>query len=199
MGHSLAALVAAALLLSPDDLRAELARPLDGQRVREAIAFGRSASSEIEQYLLLQAGSYVVNFDTPFLRVAQLAHAMKQQNASLDETAVSPKLTSEVANVYVHARHEARAAGGFLEVEQVAIARPRQGGPPELVTPVFIQSFVRRVPVPDTYDGPTLLARSVKAVFPLRALVPGAEVRIRFVGGGTQVVKLEADRLAQVR
>jgi hypothetical protein len=199
MGHSLAVLVAAALLVGPEDLRAELARPLDGQRVREAIAYGRSASAEVDQYLLFQEASYVVNFDTPFLRVAQLAHAMKQQNTPLDEAAVSAKLTSEVVNVYVHARHEARAAGGFREVEQVVIARPREGGPPELVTPVFIQSFVRRVPVPDDYAGPTLLARSLKAVFPLSALVPGAEVRIRFVGGTTQVVKLQADRLAQVR
>ena len=192
-------LVGLVVTVSGTALQAEVARPLSGERLREAIAFGRNAAAELDQYDLVRERAYVVNFDTPFLRVAQLAHAMKAQNAMLAEAEVSPKVTAEVLHLYVHAKHETGDTEGFRDVETVVIARPRSGLPPQIVTPSSFQSYVRRVPVAEDYQGPTRLARSVKAVFPLEAMSPGAEVRIRFQGGATQVVKLLPERLAQVR
>jgi hypothetical protein len=185
--------------VSGSSVSAEIARTLRGEQLREAIAFGQNSPAELDQYDLLRERTYVVNFDTPFLRVAQLAHAMKAQNAGLAESDVSPKVTAEVLNLYVHAKHETGDTQSLGEVEQVVISRPRPGLPPQIVTPTSFQTFVRRVPVADDYDGPTRLAKSVKAVFPLDALSAGVEVRIRFQGGATQVVKVQPERMAQFR
>jgi hypothetical protein len=179
--------------------RAEIVRAMSDAKIREAIAFGRSATSELDQYDLLRERAYVVNFDTPFLRVAQLARALQAQNSALLEDAVSPKVTAEVVNLYVHARYEGGQSQAYPEVEQVVISRPRDGQPPQLVMPSSFQSYVRRVPVSADYDGPARIARSVKAVFPLDALSAGAELRIRFQGGATQVVTLAPEQLSGVR
>jgi hypothetical protein len=179
--------------------RAEIVRGMNEEKIREAIAFGRNAATELEQYDLLRERAYLVNFDTPFLRVAQLARALQAQNSALLEDAVSPRVTAEVVNLYVHARWEANQTEAYPEVEQVVISRPRDGLPPQLVMPSSFQSYVRRVPVSADYDGPARLARSVKAVFPIDALTAGAELRIRFLGGATQVVRLAPEQLSGVR
>ena len=168
---------------------------MSDEKVREAIALGQSAASDLEQYDLVRERAYLVNFDTPFLRVAQLARALQAQNSALLEDAVSPKVTAAVVNLYVHARYEGGQSQAYPEVEQVVISRSRDGQSPQLVMPTSFQSYVRRVPVSATYDGPARLARSVKAVFPLDALSAGAELRIRFQGGATQVVKLAPEHL----
>ena len=66
--------------------------------------------------------------------------------------------------------------------------------------PLSVLSFIRRVP-PSEADpwGPTKIAKSVKATFPLQALAPGNEVRILFEGGVIHSLRLEADLLARVR
>jgi hypothetical protein len=115
------------------------------------------------------------------------------------EDAVSPKVTAAVVNLYVHARYEEGQSNAYPEVEQVVISRSRDGQPPQLVMPTSFQSYVRRVPVSADYDGPARLARSFKAVFPIDALIAGAELRIRFQGGATQVVKLAPEQLSAVR
>lgn len=186
-------------LLGAVTARAEIVRGMSDERIREAIAFGRSAASELEQYDLVRERAYVVNFDTPFLRVAQLARALQAQNSALLEDAVSPKVTAAVVNLYVHARYAEGQSEAYPEVEQLVISRPREGQPPELVMPTSFQSYVRRVPVAANYDGPARLARSVKAVFPVDALSAGAELRIRFLGGATQVVRLAPEYLSGVR
>jgi hypothetical protein len=195
--HRLAVLVLG--LLAAATTRAEIVRGMSEERIREAIAFGRSAATELEQYDLVRERAYLVNFDTPFLRVAQLARALQAQNSALLEDAVSPKVTAAVVNLYVHPRYAEGQVEAYPEVEQVVISRTRDGQPPQLVMPVSFQSYVRRVPVAADYDGPTRLARSVKAVFPVDALSAGAELRIRFLGGATQVVRLAPEFLSGVR
>ena len=183
--------------------RADVVRGMSAERIREAIAWGETApEGALEQYDLHHERSFVVNFDTPFLRVAQLARAMKTQNGSLEGTDLSPKVTAEALNLYVHARYEPGPSGedSSPEVEYVTISRPGASDAlAQVVMPLAFQSYVRRVPTPADYDGPTRLARSVKAVFPLSALSPDAQVKIRFHGGATQVLKLDPALLARVR
>ncbi len=184
-------------------VRADVVRGMSAERIREAIAWGETApEAALEQYDLHHERSFVVNFDTPFLRVAQLARAMKLQKGSLEGTDVSPKVTAEALNLYVHANYEPAAGGADSspEVEYVTISRPGPGdAPAQVIQPLAIQSYVRRVPTPADYEGPTRLARSVKAVFPLSALSPDAQVKIRFHGGGIRALKLDPALLARVR
>lgn len=184
-------------------VRADVVRGMSAERIREAITWGETApEGALEQYDLHHGRSFVVNFDTPFLRVAQLARAMKTQNGSLEGADLSPKVTAEALNLYVHANYEPGAGGADSspEVEYVTISRPGPGDAPALtVLPLAFQSYVRRVPTPADYEGPTRLARSVKAVFPLSALSPDAQVKIRFHGGSSQILKLDPAFLAHVR
>src|SRR5207344_606330 len=57
---------------------------LSPERTREAIQWGLAApETELAQYELKTERTWLINFDTPFLRVAQLARAMKIQNTPL--------------------------------------------------------------------------------------------------------------------
>ena len=183
--------------------RAEVVRAMSAEKIREAIAWGENApEASLEQYTLHQERSFVVNFDTPFLRVAQLARARKIQNTPIDPTDVSPKTTAETLTVYVHARFDpaARAEDAFPEVEYLSISRPGPDtAPAQVIAPTGFQSFLRRVPTSPDYDGPARLAHSAKAVFPLSALSAEGQLKIRFQGGATQVVKLDPALLARVR
>ena len=183
--------------------RGDVIRAMSTEKIREAIAWGESApEAALDQYDLHQERSFVVNFDTPFLRVAQLARAMKIQNSPLDPGDVSPKTTSDTFTVYVHARFDpaARSEDSFPEVEYLSISRPGPGNTPaQVIGPTAFQSFLRRVPTSPDYDGPTRLAHSAKAVFPLSALSTEGQLKIRFQGGATQVVKLDQALLARVR
>lgn len=180
---------------------ADVVRGMNAEKIREAIAWGESApDGALEQYDLHQERSYVVNCDTPFLRVAQFARAMKIQNSPLDAAGVSPAMSSETLTVYVHARFDPAAPAEDLpEVEYVSISRPRAGDVAQVVAPTAFQSFLRRVPVSADYDGPARLAHSAKAVFPLSALSRESQLKIRFHGGVTQIVKLDPAVLARVR
>lgn len=172
------------------------------ERIRQAIKWGESApEKELEQYTLGSERTWIVNFDTPFLRVAQLARAMKIQNQPLGEEDIPPKVVAQEVHLYAHARLSVAgtSARDLPNIEYVAIAKPNPNGPSESILPSSLQSFVRRVPNDGSYDGPARLARSVKAIFPLSALVPGNEVRIVFEGGTVQTVKVTAQVLARAR
>ena len=197
------ALIAVALTVaSALGASADVVRAMNAEKIREAIAWGESApEADLEQYDLHLDRSYVVNCDTPFLRVAQLARAMKNQNTALDAADVSPKMTSETLTLYVHARFDPTLRiEDFPEVEYVTISRPGPSdAPAQVVMPTAFQSFLRRVPTAADYDGPARLAHSAKAVFPLSALGTESLLKIRFHGGATQVVKLDPALLARVR
>ena len=192
------ATIVLAALFPTATTRAQGAAELTPDRLHEALEWGLTApETELEQYPLRTERTWLVNFDTPFLRVAQFSRAMKIQNTPATESDVSPKLAGQELHLYAHAR--VAAAGGPLpNIDYVVILRPRPGGAAETILPISVQSFVRRVPI-DADTGPTRIARSVKAVFPLGALAAGNEVRLTFENGGFQTVTITPEALARVR
>ncbi len=203
MLHGLTGKLAILVLMMPPAIAGAAPAGLGPERVREAIQWGLAASeSDLAQYEMKTDRTWLVNFDTPFLRVAQLARAMKIQNTPLTAEDLSPRTTADEVHVYAHARPESATVRGpsLPNIEHVLIVRVREdGGGTEPLSPVSVQSFVRRVPMGDDWSGPTRIARSVKAVFPLGALSPGNEVRLVFEGGGIQSVRITADMLSRVR
>jgi hypothetical protein len=192
------ATIVLAALFPAATTRAQCATEMTPDRLHEALEWGLTApETDLEQYPLRTERTWLVNFDTPFLRVAQFSRAMKIQNTPATESDVSPKLAGRELHVYAHAR--VAAAGGPLpNIDYVVILRPRPGGASETIHPTSVQSFVRRVPI-DADSGPTRIARSVKAVFPLGALAAGNEVRLSFENGGFQTVPITPEALARVR
>jgi hypothetical protein len=172
-------------------------------RIRQAISWGLSAPErDLEQYEIRADRNWVLNFDTPFLRIAQFSRAMKIQNQPISEADVSPKLVAGELHVYAHARVDSSASGSLPlpNIEYIFIMKAAPDGPAETILPLSVQSFLRRVPRSEADPwGPTRIAKSVKGTFPLHALAPGNEVRILFEGGLIHSVKLEADLLARVR
>lgn len=165
----------AAFAASGNAAHAERLRTLDPERIREAIAFGETApESELAQYELEREAGYVINCDTPFLRVAQLARAMKANEVPLEDERVAPRLAAEVLHLYVHRRPDS-GDGSPPRVESVSL----EGAP------LLLQ--VART------------ARSVKAVLPLSALAPEASLTIRFADGTTRQVRIDPDWLKQLR
>ena len=188
--------------LSPCGARAELVRSMNPERIHEAIQWGLVASdAELGQYDAHTESTWLVNFDTPFLRVAQLAHALKLQNLPVSDSDIPKNLTDDALHFYVHARLDPREAKGSLpNIEYVILTRPgRADGPVVIVQPTSLQSFVRRVPVWDEYEGPTRVAKSVKATFPLSALGPDSQIRVTFQDGRAQTVKLDPQLFAHLR
>lgn len=203
---TLALAVAASMAQAENATRVEpparaLVHEMTAERIREAIAWGQSApEKDLEQYGILTDRTWLVNFDTPFLRVAQLARAMKIQNQPITEADVSPKVAAEELHLYAHARIDTSdAAASLPNIEYVMIMKPNVGAPSETILPLVVHSFVRRVPTDENFWGPTRIARSVKGVFPLRALAAGNEVRVTFEGGIVRSVRIPPEVLTRVR
>src|SRR5687767_6213908 len=98
----IAAKFAVAVLLgaAPAALSAPAAR-LSAPEIEEAIRFGRRASAkDLEQYVLKVAPTWTVNFDTPHLRVAQMAHAWKARERELKPAAIPGSLIEPEVHVY---------------------------------------------------------------------------------------------------
>jgi hypothetical protein len=203
----LALAVAASVVQAEAAARAEppprgIVREMTGERVREAIAWGESApEKDLEQYGLKTDRTWLVNFDTPFLRVAQFARAMKIQNQPVTEAEVPAKLVADELHLYAHARIDTSGEGSATlpNIEYLMIMKPNPDAPSETILPLAVQSFVRRVPADENFWGPTRIARSVKAVFPLHALVAGNEVRVTFEGGAVESIRIAPEVLARVR
>lgn len=194
------ATVVVAALLPAVAAPAQVLADMGPERIRAALAWGFSApETDLEQYDLRTDRTWLVNFDTPFLRVAQFSRAMKIQNLPVSEADVSPKLAGPEVHVYAHARMDVSGSRPLPNIDYVVIVRPRPGGLADTVLPTFVQSFVRRVPADEDFMGPTRIARSVKAVFPLRALAAGNEVRLTFEGGAVQSVPITPAVLARVK
>jgi hypothetical protein len=172
---------------------------MGSDQIREAISWGESAPPEwLDQYDLVRDRKVVVNFDTPFLRVAQLARAMKDLSGSLEETRVSPRIAAEVVHVYVHPRLDSEASAELVpQIESVVITRPDpNGGPAQVVRPSSQQAQVRPgTGAPDDARA----ARTLKATFPLSVFGPDAQIEIRFRSGETQLVPLDPALLARIK
>ncbi len=189
----LATLVALAVLAAPAGPAS-----LPPERVQAAVDFGRTAPDEqLKQYRLADSEGFEVNFDTPFLRVAQLAAALRKEGKPLPLDEVPERLVRDEVNVYVHARY--REGVELPNVEYVSVMRPGADGRPELVPSRAVDRYVRQVPREPGYFGPARVAGSVRAAFPSSAFVPGAQLRILFADRSLQTVTLDAARLANVR
>ena len=187
-------------VLVPATARPQVLAAMTPDHVREALQWGLAAAeSDLDQYELRTDRTWLVNFDTPFLRVAQFSRAMKIQSTPVTEADVSPKLASPEFHLYAHARADLAGGGRLPNIDYVVIQRPRPAGPSETILPSSVQSYVRRVPVDADYMGPTRVARSVKASFPLRALAAGNEVRLMFEGGASHTFTMTPEVLARVR
>jgi hypothetical protein len=187
------------LLLGATFGAAAPAAALPSERVREAIEFGRSATSDqLGQYELKTADTWLVNFDTPFLRIAQLSASLRRSEKTLAEADVPVTFAANEIQVYVHARfHE--DARSLPNVENVMILRPAGNGRSETVLPHDVDRFVRQVPSDKPYWGPARISRSVRASFPADALKAGGELRILFEGGRIETVPIDPAVLARVR
>jgi hypothetical protein len=167
-------------------------------RVQAAIDFGRTApDGQLGQYRLAETESWEVNFDTPFLRVAQLAAALRKEGKPLPLDEVPDRLARDEVHVYVHARY--REGAQLPSVDHVSVLRPGADKRPELVPARAIDHFVRQVPREPGFYGPARVAHSVRVAFPASALVAGAQLRILFADRSIQTVTVEAAKLAGVR
>lgn len=172
---------------------------LSAENVREAIEWGRAASeADLAQYGLKTAENWQVDFDTPFLRVAQLAAALARSGKVLLESDVPDKFRADEVHVYVHARQAEASSAALPNFEYVTVTRPAGDGRTERVLPISLDRFVRQVPIPGYY-GPARVAQSVRASFPRGALVAGGEVRVVLHGGAIESIPIEAAALARVR
>ncbi len=170
------------------------------EKVRAAIEWGRGASEdEVKQYELKTTDTWSADFDTPFLRVAQLAASLARRGKLLSENDVPEKFVSDEVHVYLHARQtDATAPASLPNFEYVMLVRPAGEGRVETVLPTNLDRFVRQVPIPGYY-GPARVARSVRASFPAGALVAGGELRVVLQGGRVEAIALEPALLARAR
>jgi hypothetical protein len=174
-----------------------LAMTPDG--VREAIEYGRGAGERaLAQYPLHEEETWHANFDTPFLRIAQLSAAMRKVDKPLAEDEVPAEFSAGQVSVYVHAKDDGARAP--RSVASVALVEPGEDGHVEnVISPVSSSRYVRRVPLPQASATPARIARSVKAVFPVKLFVPGNKIRVSFEDGTTAVVVLDTKYFAGVR
>lgn len=168
------------------------------ERVRAAIEYGRGAGeSQLAQYEIKTADTWLVNCDTAFLRVAQLAASQQKSQKTLAESEVPDAFASNEVHVYVHARFQAQTRS-LPNIDYVMLARP-VGSRLETVLPRSLDRFVRQVPPDPTYFGPARIAKSVRAAFLPQALQAGGHLRIVFEGGAIETVPLDEALLARIK
>jgi hypothetical protein len=192
-----AASIALAFALGIGPASAQPVTEMGPARVEEAVKAGlRATSAELKQYELKTAANWTLNFDTPFLRIVQHVAALKKKGIEATAAEVPAAVTSPEIHVYAHARLPEDAKARVPDVDHVVVLRPRGGGTPERIQPLWAQGFIRQVPN-ELYA--TRIARSVKAVFPLSVLAAGNSICVTFVDGSQATVPIEASDLAQVR
>ena len=189
--------VVAAFALRVGPASAQPVTEMTGARIEEAVKVGlRATAAELRQYELKTPENWTLNFDTPFLRTVQHVAALKKKGVTSTAAEVPPAVTSLEIHVYAHARLPEDAKARVPDVDHVVVLRPRGGGTPERIQPLWAQGFIRQVPN-ELYA--TRIARSVKAVFPLSVLAAGNSICVTFVDGSQATVPIEASDLAQVR
>jgi hypothetical protein len=167
---------------------------LSSEEVKSAITWGRGAArKDLEQYELKVAPNWTVNFDTPFLRVAQMAHAWKQNDMMLSEGDVPAPMLENDVHLYALAVQQPGATGTLRSVQHVTMVRP---GGIELIQPKRLSTNLNRARRRDDYAGVAKIAQSVTAVFAVRDFLPGNEIRILFEGGERETLILTKAMLA---
>jgi len=176
---------------------------LTPERTKAAFAWGLTApEKDLEQYELHSDVSWLVNFDTPWLRVAQFARATKIQRHDASEDDIPAAVAAPEVHIYAHAQRsgDSEKSGMRLpDVEYLSIFRPREDRPDEIILPLSIQTFIRRVPQRDVFTSRTLIARSARGTFPASAFRAGNRLRIVFGGGASDTVLIPETLLASIR
>jgi hypothetical protein len=168
---------------------------LSPEEVEEAIAWGQKASrKDLEQYVIKIAPTWTLNFDTPFLRIAQLAHAWKQKELELHPGDVSASMSADDVHIYALAIQQPGVTEVPENVNHVTMARP---GGIELIQPKSVSTNLNRARRRDDYKGVAKISQSVTAVFSKSDLVAGNEIRILFEGGGRDSVKVTKEMVAR--
>jgi hypothetical protein len=191
------AAVAVTFLSAAAVLEAAPALRLSATEVEDAIRWGRRASArDVEQYVLKTAPTWTVNFDTPYLRVAQMAHAWKGRERELTLADVPAGLLDAEVHVYALALQQPGVHEKVRNILHVSLRRP---GPSETIQPVSIRSSVNRARARGDFGAPAGLARSVEAAFNRRDFVAGHVVRVDFQDGGSELVEITGALLARAR
>jgi len=172
------------------------AAPLSPERLQEAIDWGHAASDhEVQQYLLKVAPAWTLNFDTPFLRVAQMARAWAKRGRQLKLGDVPDSIVKPEVYVYALALQQPTATIEVKSITDVVIRKP---GAMESVSPIQSRSNLNRARGRNDFR-PAKIARSVEATFASRDFAVGNEIRISFEDGSHDTVVLTRAALAAVR
>jgi hypothetical protein len=169
---------------------------LSVDQVREAIQWGATATdNELQQYVLKTEPTWMVNFDTPYLRVAQLSHAWKKQGRRIKDTDVPPGVIEPQVHVYALARQQPGVTEKVKSLRHLTIRTP---GAHEWVQPSSVQTNLSRTRNRNDFS-PAKIARSVQASFSVRDFSAGNELRVEFEDGTSERVVLSRDILAKAR
>jgi hypothetical protein len=169
---------------------------LSVEQVREAIQWGASATDNaLEQYVLRTEPTWTVNFDTPFLRVAQLSRAWKKQGRQIKDTDVPLGVIQPEVHVYALARQQPGVTERVKSLRHLTIRTP---GANDSVQPSSVRTNLSRARNRKDFS-PAKIARSVQAVFSVRDFAPGNELRVEFEDGTSERVAITRDLLAKAR
>jgi hypothetical protein len=185
--------LATGTVIAADDGMLKGSGRLSSAEVQQAIQWGRSADRKsLEQYELKVSPNWTLNFDTPFLRVAQVAHAWKQNDMLLEEGDVPTPMLQNDVHLYALALQQPGTSGDVQSVQHVTMARP---GGTELIQPKRVSTNLNRARRRDDFRA-AKIAQSVTAVFSVRDFQPGNEIRILFEGGDRESLTLTKAMLA---
>jgi len=169
---------------------------LSSEQVREAIRWGSTApDADLQQYVFKVAPTWTVNFDTPYLRVAQLARAWKKMNRQIQEGHIPPAVIEPVVHLYALALQQPGVTENLKSLRHVTIRTP---GGYDSVQPISVRTNLNRARKPKDFS-PAKIAKSVEAVFSLRDFAAGNELRLEFEGGDTERLAITRELLATAR
>lgn len=147
-------------------------------QIQEAIALGQRAK-DVKPYSIGGGmGPTWGSFTTPYLRIAMASSDAKRTYRPFAETDVTPDMVAEELRVYVWA-FGALGGRGVISPQAVVIVSP--GG--EVIHP--LRTEATDTEFQNAY-GASATGTSLTAIFPLRAMVSGSEVRMVFDGGAKE-------------
>lgn len=174
--------IATVIVWATSALAAAAIATMTPKEIRGAIAFGM-AEKTMPTYALRKPGFVGANFkpvlgsfSTPFLRVAQSAHAAQVSFKTFAEADVTPDLIAPELHVFGFAQSD---RGQVVNVQQILITKKGSKEPAAAIRPS------RSEPIPVTMrnlygfkgDGESLFA-----VFPIDALRDGSEIHVIYDG-----------------
>jgi len=161
------------------------AEPLSPEQVRAAIEVGTKAEADPPQYVVKVEPTWTLNFDTPFLRVAQFAFKSKKRGA-LKESDVPAALRAPEVHVLALAMQQPGATETPQNIEYIVLHKP---GSTESLPPLRVQTNLNRARTRGDVK-PAKIAQSVEAVFLQSDFRAGNEIRIQFGDRTWQTVAL---------